>query len=174
MPSLRGVIKAAPHHTWQNMKVSLNTTGDVVVLRGGGYKALGACGIGFIGLLGIAPIASDQVVEKVVGAVVLVCMGVLCWRWVRASVRADRIHLVLKTPFRTITLGWAEIKEARIVPTNGNRLFAILSVTTLDGKTIRVEAVGNRWRRAEGNSGVYQMAAEINRRVAEAQRGSGL
>ena len=145
------------------------------MLRGGGYKALGACGIGFIGLLGIAPIASDQVVEKVVGAVVLVWMGCAAAGagFVQAFVLQD--HLVLKTPFlSTITLGWAEIKEARIVPTNGNRLFAILSVTTLDGKTIRVEAVGNRWRRAEGNSGVYQMAAEINRRVAEAQRGLGL
>ena len=137
------------------MTVSLNTTGDVVVLRGVVTKALGGCGIGVIGLLGIAPIASDRVVEKVVGAVVLVCMGVLCWRWVRVSVRADGTHLVLTTAFRTMALGWAEIEGAKAVPTNANHLFAVLTVTTVDGKTITVDGVNNRWRRTGGNSAVY-------------------
>ena len=113
-------------------------------------------------------------VEKVVGAVALVCMDVLCWRWVHVNFRADGTHLVLTTAFCTIALGWAEIEGARVVPTNVNRLFAVLRVTTVDGKTITVDGVGNRWRRTGGNSAVYQMAAEVNRRADAAQRGTGL
>lgn len=136
------------------------------MLSGGGYKVLGACGFGFIGLMGIFPLVSDRVFANVVGAVILVLMGGLSLRWVRASVRADSTHLVLKTPLRTIKLRWSEVKEAKVVPTNGNRLVAVLSVTTVEGKRIKVDGVGNRWRRTAGSSAVYQMAAEINRRVA--------
>jgi hypothetical protein len=93
-------------------------------------------------------------------------MSLLWVRWVGASIRADGTQLVLRTLLCTTRLEWRQVKEARVVPTNGNRIFAIVSVTTVDGRRIKVDGVGNRWRRTGGNSAVYQMAAEINRRMA--------
>jgi hypothetical protein len=60
------------------------------------------------------------------------------------------------------------------VPTNANRIFAIVRVATMDGRKVKVDGVGNRWRRTAGNRAVYQMAAEINRRAAAAQARRGL
>ena len=54
------------------------------------------------------------------------------------------------------------------MPSNGNRIVAVVRVTTMDGKRILVDGVGNRWRRAGGNSAVYRMVAEINRRAMAA------
>lgn len=55
--------------------------------------------------------------------------------------------MTLRTPYRTYRLTWAEVRHADIVPTNPNHLVAIVRVTTSDGRSIKVDGVGTRWRR---------------------------
>ena len=143
------------------------------MLSGGAYKVLLGSWVGLFSLLMIVPLVSGVVVAEVIGGVGLLVMSIFCVRWFRAAIFSDATHLVLRTPYRTRKLEWAHVKEARVVPTNGNRIIGIVRVTTMDGKRIRVDGVGNRWRRTGGDGAVYQMAAEINRRVvAYAERGA--
>lgn len=153
--------------------MSIKQNGDSVAFTGSGYKVLGACLLGFIGLMGIPPLVSDRTFAQAVGGVVVLGTGVLWIGWLRASVTVGHSQLVLRTPFRTRKLEWFQVKEAKVVPTNGNRLFAIVMVATTDGARIRVEGVGSRWRRAGGTGGVYRIVEEINRRASAARNTEG-
>ena len=68
-------------------------------------------------------------------------------RWVRAQVRVDQSGLTLRTPLPTHRLPWSRVRRADIVPSNAQRLFALIKGTTNDGRTIKVDGVGCRWRR---------------------------
>ena len=78
--------------------VSLNQNGEMVVLRGGAYKALVGIVLGFMALVGITPIVTGQVLGEVFGGAYVLGMGVWCVRWFRAAIYADPAHLVLRAP----------------------------------------------------------------------------
>jgi Bacterial PH domain len=143
--------------------------GDVVVLRGGSEKALLAVGFGVIALSClILAVRTGPPVTHVLGSILFLAVGLLWVRGMKAEVRAERDLLVLRTPFRTHRIQWSAVVGADVVPTNGNRIFAIVRVTLRSGKRIKVDGAARKWSNAHNESSdVGKMVAEINRRVLE-------
>ena len=142
--------------------------GDVVALRRGGEKAYIAVLLGIMVLVSLIVAAgSGPLGAHVFGSVMFVLIGVLWIRWIRTEVRAEQDILVLRTPFRTHEIPWSDVARAEIVPTNLNRLFAVVRVTLKSGKRIKVDGVARRWSKTDNDSSdVGQMVAEINRRIS--------
>jgi hypothetical protein len=149
--------------------MGLTDRSGAVVLRGGGYNFVGACAWAFFVLLSIAPIATGRPLGIIAGSVLMLVTGSVLVFWLRAEVVASNDHLFVRSVFRTTRLEWPSIDHARVVPTNGNQIFAIVRVTTADGRRIKADGVGNRWKGKDGDGPVYRMAAEINDRAAAAR-----
>jgi hypothetical protein len=141
----------ADERAWVGVSDNPAMTDGVFVLRGSGYKALVAVLVG-LGTLACLIAFIEFVAQRRVGpslelGVATAVCGAGWMRWVRAEVKAEPSGLTLRTPFRTHRLPWSQVSHADIVPSNGNRLVALVRVTTTDGRAIKADGVGCRWRR---------------------------
>jgi hypothetical protein len=116
-------------------------------------------------LLCLTPFIIDPAGVGLVGLVLFLAAATFCVRFARAEVRAERDRLILRSPFRTTVLAWDQVKVASVAPTNANKLFAVVNVVGTDGRRVKVDGPGCRWRKAANEeTPVGRMVAEINRR----------
>jgi hypothetical protein len=143
----------------------LTINDESAVLRGGSYNAAATVLMGAMALLCLTPFIIEPAGVGLVGLVLSLTMGTFCVRFAGAEIRAERDRLVLRSPFRTTVLAWDQVRVAAVAPTNANRLFAVVKVVTSDGRRVKVDGPGCRWRKAGNDeTPVGRMVAEINRR----------
>jgi hypothetical protein len=143
----------------------LTISDESAVLRGGSYNVAVTVVVALMALLCLTPVIIDRVGVGLVGLILFLAAGTFCVRFARAEVRAERDCLTLRSPFRTTVLDWDKVKVASVAPTNANRLFAVVRVVTTEGRKVKVDGPGCRWRKAANDeTPVARMVAEINRR----------
>lgn len=144
----------------------LDVREKATVLHGGIATAV-FIALGVVMTLGaIAPLVVWPLPAKPVVLLVMLIWARLTIGFACAEVRVEPARLILRTPLRGVTLRWDQVSSAAVVPTNGNRLLAMVKVTTTEGRSIRVEGAACRWRSGHNEeTPVGRMVAEINRRA---------
>lgn len=140
------------------------------VLAGGAEKVWMAVAWSVFLLVGVALLTGDVPGDFESGVLLTAFSLWALVRLVRAQVRTTPDRLLIRGRWRTRHLRWDEVAGAEVVPANaGTNLFGILRVTLVNGRSIKVDGVGD-WlpRRDPSTLAVTSMAAEINQRVAAA------
>ncbi len=141
--------------------------GESSVLRGGALAVWMTVCWAVCAVVGLSLVRiGDALSTRVLGVAVLVVAGWMGWGLVRSEVRADPSHLLVRTAWRTRRLAWDDVAGAAAEPGNPvTRLFAVLRIDTVSGRTIKVEGIGD-WLlgRDPAQLPVCEMAAAINKR----------